>query len=91
MTDNAQAKERIEQLRTEIERHNRLYYIDAKPEIGDREYDRMLDELDQLEKRFPEFASSASPTQRVGGAPQEHFESMRHAVPMMSLSNTYSK
>lgn len=91
MTEKAQAKQRIDELRATIERHNRLYYIDARPEISDREYDRLLDELDQLEKQHPELQSSTSPTQRVGGAPLEHFESVRHAVPMMSLSNTYSK
>jgi len=91
MTDKAQAKQRIDQLRTEIERHNRLYYIEAKPEIGDREYDRLLNDLEALEKQFPEFQSPTSPTQRVGGAPLEHFDSVRHTVPMMSLSNTYSK
>ena len=91
MTEKAQAEQRIEELRAEIERHNRLYYIDAKPEISDREYDRLLDKLEQLEKKFPEFQSPASPTRRIGGAPLEHFESVRHAAPMMSLSNTYSK
>jgi len=91
MTEKAQAKARIDDLRTEIERHNRLYYIDARPEIGDREYDLLLDELEQLEKRFPEFQSPTSPTRRVGGAPLKGFETVKHAVPMMSLSNTYSK
>ncbi|VGO16533.1 DNA ligase [Pontiella desulfatans] len=84
-------KQRIMKLRTEIERHNRLYYIDAAPEITDREYDALLQSLDELEKRFPEFASATSPTQRVGGAPLDRFENVQHAVPMMSLSNTYSK
>ena len=87
----ADPKQRIDELRAEIERHNRLYYIDAKPDITDREYDALLRELEELEKQFPEFASATSPTQRVGGAPLEHFNSVRHAVPMMSLSNTYSK
>jgi DNA ligase (NAD+) len=91
MTDKAEAKQRIEELRAEIERHNRLYYIDAKPEISDREYDALLKELEELEARCPEFRSPASPTRRVGGAPLDHFDSVRHAVPMMSLSNTYSK
>jgi DNA ligase (NAD+) len=91
MTDQAQAKQRIENLRAEIERHNRLYYIDARPEITDREYDRLLENLEQLEQQHPELASSTSPTQRVGGAPLESFTSVRHAMPMMSLSNTYSK
>ncbi|MCF7863316.1 MAG: NAD-dependent DNA ligase LigA [Kiritimatiellales bacterium] len=91
MSDKAKAKQRIEELRTEIEAHNRLYYIDAKPDITDREYDQLLQSLEELERKFPEFESPTSPTQRVGGAPLENFESARHAVPMMSLSNTYSK
>jgi DNA ligase (NAD+) len=91
MTDKAEAQQRIEQLRSEIERHNRLYYIDAKPEIGDRDYDALLHELEALEKQHPEYASTTSPTQRVGGAPLDGFVNVRHAVPMMSLSNTYSK
>jgi DNA ligase (NAD+) len=91
MTEQAQAKQRIEELRAEIERHNRLYYIDAAPEITDREYDALLQSLEDLEQQFPELASPTSPTRRVGGAPLEHFENVRHAVPMMSLSNTYSK
>jgi DNA ligase (NAD+) len=69
MSDKANAKLRIEELRTEIERHNRLYYIDTKPEISDREYDQLLQTLEDLEKQFPEFDSATSPTQRVGGAP----------------------
>jgi DNA ligase (NAD+) len=91
MTDKADAQKRIEQLRSEIEHHNHLYYIDAKPEITDREYDRLLSDLEELEQQFPEFQSPTSPTRRVGGAPLASFESVRHAVPMMSLSNTYSK
>ncbi|MBN2161930.1 MAG: NAD-dependent DNA ligase LigA [Pontiellaceae bacterium] len=91
MIEKEPAQQRIHELRTEIERHNRLYYLDASPEITDREYDRLLDELDQLEKQFPELGSPTSPTQRVGGAPLDGFKSVRHAQPMMSLSNTYSK
>ncbi|MDZ8119010.1 NAD-dependent DNA ligase LigA [Pontiella agarivorans] len=91
MTDKAEARQRIDELRAEIERHNRLYYIDAAPEITDREYDRLLQSLEKLEAEFPEFGSISSPTQRVGGAPLARFNSVRHAVPMMSLSNTYSK
>lgn len=91
MSDHAAVQQRIEGLRSAIERHNRLYYIDAKPEITDREYDALLRELDELEQQYPEFQSETSPTRRVGGAPLERFENVRHAVPMMSLANTYSK
>ena len=91
MTDPMPAQQQIETLRQEIERHNRLYYIDAAPTITDREYDALLQSLEELEQQFPELASPTSPTRRVGGAPLDHFESIQHAVPMMSLSNTYSK
>jgi DNA ligase (NAD+) len=91
MTDKNEARQRIEALRIEIERHNRLYYIDAAPEIQDREYDRLMQELEALEAEFPALASPVSPSRRVGGAPLDGFESVRHPVPMMSLANTYSK
>jgi len=91
MTDEAEAKQRIDELRRELERHNRLYYIDAAPEITDREYDALLQSLEELETEFPLLGSSNSPTQRVGGAPLGSFENVTHAIPMMSLSNTYSK
>lgn len=91
MIDKATSKQRIEELRVEIERHNRRYYIDAAPEITDREYDQLLQSLEELERQLPEFTSSTSPTQRVGGAPLDHFNNVKHAVAMMSLSNTYSK
>ena len=91
MTKSANAKQQIEELQLEIERHNQLYYIDATPEITDREYDQRLQSLEQLEQEFPEFANTTSPTQRVGGAPIDRFDNVKHAVPMMSLSNTYSK
>jgi DNA ligase (NAD+) len=91
MNDPSQIQQRIDELRSEIEKHNRLYYLEATPEITDREYDRLLQELEDLENQHPELKSNTSPTQRVGGAPLEGFESVQHAVPMMSLSNTYSK
>ena len=81
----------IETLRSELEEHNRLYYIEAAPKITDREYDRLLEMLGKLEKEHPEYFSATSPTQRVGGAPLEYFSNVRHTVAMMSLSNTYSK
>jgi DNA ligase (NAD+) len=91
MKDKDSAKQRIEELRAAIEKHNQLYYIDATPEITDREYDQLLQSLEELEHRFPELQSTSSPSQRVGGAPVESFENIKHAVPMMSLANTYSK
>jgi len=82
---------RAEFLRAEIARHNRLYYEEASPEIGDREFDALLRELADLEARFPALARADSPTRRVGGAPLEEFASARHLVPMQSLDNTYSQ
>ncbi len=82
---------RIADLRRRIDHHNRLYYQEATPEISDREYDSLYRELLDLEAKHPEYASPESPTQRVGGAPLAAFETVRHAVPMMSLDNTYSK
>jgi len=85
-----QAEKKALQLRIEIERHNHLYYIEAKPEISDRDYDRLYDELKELELQFPDLATPESPTMRVGGEPLAGFAQVKHTVPMMSLSNTYS-
>jgi DNA ligase (NAD+) len=86
-----EARKEIEKLRTELERHNRLYYIEAAPEISDREFDLMLRRLTELEKQFPEFADPNSPTQRVGGEPIKGFKSARHTIPMMSLDNLFTQ
>ncbi len=86
----ATAKSRITVLRKELNRHNALYYVEAKPEISDRDYDRLYDELKQWEEKFPHLVTPDSPTRRVGGAPLKHFKSVRHLKPMMSLDNTYS-
>ena len=85
-----QARERIDQLRRQIERHNDLYYRQAEPEISDREYDLLVEELTGLERRFPRLASAESPTERVGSDRAEGFASIEHAVPMLSIGNTYS-
>ena len=76
-------------LRAEIERHNRLYYVDAAPEISDKEYDRLLKRLEAIEAEHPELVTPDSPTQRVGGQPLESFATVTHAVPMLSIDNTY--
>lgn len=86
----ASAKLRIDVLRKELNRHNHLYYVEAKPELSDRDYDRLYDELKQLEEKFPHLITPDSPTQRVGGAPLKQFKSVKHLKPMMSLDNTYS-
>ena len=87
----AEAKKRHARLVEEIRRHDRAYYVDARPVISDQEYDRLYHELLDLEKQFPELATPDSPSHRVGGAPLSEFQSVRHAVPMMSLDNTYSQ
>jgi DNA ligase (NAD+) len=77
-------------LRREITRHDQLYYVEARPEIGDADYDRLYRELEKLEREHPELATSDSPTQRVGGAPLAVFASVAHNPPMMSLDKTHS-
>ena len=92
--DSAQAQKLIAELRDRITRHDELYYRKAKPEIGDREYDRLKRELADLEGRFPgqaAAAGSASPTARVGDDRSEGFQRHRHLQAMQSLDNTYSE
>lgn len=85
----AGAAERIEHLRTELERHNRLYYTDANPEISDADYDKLYRELEQLEAKHPEFNDPNSPTKRVGGEPLGSFQQVRHLVPMLSIDDVF--
>ena len=82
---------RLEFLRSEINRHDRLYYVEARPEIGDADYDALYRELEALEREHPEWVTPDSPTQRVGGAPLTAFQQVRHAPPMMSLDKTHSR
>ncbi|TLU87906.1 MAG: NAD-dependent DNA ligase LigA [Chlorobium sp.] len=90
MTDIIYAAERIAQLRKEIEHHSHLYYIEAKPELSDYEFDKLLEQLMALEQQFPDLVTPDSPSQRVGGAITKEFVSVTHREPMLSLSNTYS-
>jgi DNA ligase (NAD+) len=83
-------KKEIEHLRKELERHNRLYYLDAAPEIGDFEFDQMMKRLQELEAQHPELADLNSPTQRVGGAPIDEFRTVIHDPPMLSIENAYT-
>ena len=80
----------IAKLREEIHRHNRLYYVEAAPVISDREFDRLLARLEELEAKHPELLTPDSPTQRVGGEPLASFQTVTHAVPMLSIENTYN-
>jgi DNA ligase (NAD+) len=84
------AKKRIEQLRQEIRRHDYLYYVLNQPKISDQQYDALFAKLKTLEQANPQFITPDSPTQRVAGVPLEGFAAVRHAVPMLSLDNTYS-
>ena len=88
MTDVAQD---IQALCEEIRRHDRLYYADATAAISDRDYDRLVQRLKQLEAAHPELVTLDSPTQRVGGEPLEGFATVAHALPMLSVDNTYSR
>ena len=89
MSPSKQPHARIEKLRREIERHNRLYYALDQPEISDAEYDRMFRELAELEAAHPELASPDSPTQRVGSMPLAAFAPVVHRVAMLSLNNAF--
>jgi DNA ligase (NAD+) len=90
MKPSAVAAARMRELEREIEAHNRAYYVEARPRVPDREYDRLVEELRGLEEKHPELASPNSPTRRVGGEPLPGFASVPHRVPMMSLDNSYS-
>ena len=81
---------KIEKLRQELRRHEHLYYVLDKPEIGDAEYDALMNELKKLEAVHPELVTSDSPTQRVGGKPAEGFKKAQHSRPMLSLDNAYN-
>ncbi|GJM25516.1 MAG: DNA ligase [Phycisphaerae bacterium] len=87
---NADQKELI-RLRDEIREHDRRYYVLAEPSISDREYDRLLERIRELETQRPEWITPDSPTQRVGGEPLTGFEQVEHAVPMLSVDNTYDE
>ena len=80
----------IEKLRDEIRRHDELYYVNDSPEISDREYDLLLQKLQQLEEAHPELITPDSPTQRVGGRPAEGFPEVVHTRQMLSLDNSYN-
>ncbi|HPT20574.1 MAG TPA: NAD-dependent DNA ligase LigA [Bacteroidales bacterium] len=87
----SEAKVRIEKLRGEIEEHNRRYYVMNEPSVSDFEYDILLNELDTLEKKFPEFIVESSPTRKVGSDITREFSQYDHRYPMLSLGNTYSE
>ncbi len=83
--------EQLEDLRTQINEHNHRYYVLDDPLISDAEYDRLLRRLEALEDKHPELITRDSPTQRVGAAPADGFETVEHRVPMLSLGNAFSE
>lgn len=84
-------KEKIDQLRAELHRHNYNYYVLNAPEISDREFDGMMRELQDLEEAHPEYKDQTSPTMRVGSDINKEFVQVKHKYPMLSLANTYSE
>ena len=89
MTATDETLQHIETLREQLRYHNHRYYVLDDPEIPDAEYDRLFRELQALEAEHPELVTADSPTQRVGAAPLEGFESVRHEMPMLSLDNAF--
>ena len=83
-------RDRVEALRCEIRTHDQKYYVEASPVISDLEYDRLMQELAQLESEHPALVTPDSPTQRVGDAPVAELEQVPHRVPMLSIDNSYS-
>ena len=80
---------RIQELRTEIRKHNVAYYDSDNPSISDQEWDHLMRELRNLEAKYPEAYDPTSPTENVGGTPSQIFAPVQHAVPMMSLDNAF--
>lgn len=85
------AKEKIDQLRAELHRHNYNYYVLNAPEISDKEFDDMMRELQEMEREHPEYQDENSPTMRVGSDLNKNFTQVTHKYPMLSLGNTYSE
>ena len=84
-------EKKIEPLREKIRHHERLYYVLDQPEISDAEFDRLMQQLKDLEREHPSLVTPDSPSQRVGGKPREGFVKVAHSSPMLSLDNTYSE
>ena len=82
---------RARRLTLEIERHDKAYYRDDAPKVSDAEYDALRQRFNAIEKRFPEFVSAESPSQKVGAAPSGRFRKVRHAMPMLSLDNAFAE
>jgi DNA ligase (NAD+) len=83
----ASIQQKLEELRQAIRRHDELYYVHSKPEISDAEYDKLFQDLQNLEQEFPDLITPDSPTQRVGGAPLPQFQKVQHEFPLLSLDS----
>lgn len=86
----SEAVRQIERLREQIRHHDRKYYVEAAPEISDRQYDALMDQLKRLEAAHPHLITPDSPTQRIGDQPVDELTQVAHRVPMLSIENTYS-
>jgi len=84
-----EAENRIQKLKDELNKHRYLYYVQDSPEIGDAAYDSLKNELEEIEKEYPEFITADSPTQRVGAKPLDKFEKVTHSAPMMSMFDAF--
>src|ERR1700746_3557450 len=87
----AQAKVEHMRLALELEGHDKRYYQDDAPSVSDAEYDALRQRFNAIEKRFPEFVTSDSPSQKIGAAPARGFAKVRHALPMLSLDNAFAE
>ncbi|HLG79593.1 MAG TPA: NAD-dependent DNA ligase LigA [Bradyrhizobium sp.] len=87
----AQARTEWKRLALELEEHDRLYYQEDAPKVSDAEYDALRQRFNAIEKRFPDFVTAESPSQKVGAAPSGRFRKVRHAVPMLSLDNAFAE
>ena len=85
------AAKQLGELRVSIRRHEEQYYVLHDPEISDAEFDRLLKQLELLEREHPSLVTPDSPTQRVGGGPVDGFKTVPHAIPLLSLENAYSE
>src|SRR5712671_7470013 len=86
-----QAKVEHMRLALELEGHDKRYYQEDAPSVSDAEYDALRQRFNVIEKRFPEFISADSPSQKIGAAPSGRFKKVRHAVPMLSLDNAFAE
>ena len=91
MTASAATKKKVESLRSQIRHHNYQYHVLDDPAVPDAEYDRVVRELQALEKSHPELVTADSPTQRVGAEPIKAFGTVPHTLPMLSLDNAFSE